>query len=60
MNSGDWVENMTALEYTNKNWLLFHYDEKDFPDTHQKENIEPVNVITDNIMVHLSSLTQNT
>jgi UDP-2,3-diacylglucosamine pyrophosphatase LpxH len=60
MNSGDWVEHMSALEYSNKNWLLFRYDEKDFPDTHQKENIEPVSVITDNIMVHLSSLTQNT
>src|SRR5450631_1522159 len=23
LNSGDWVENMTALEYVNKNWELF-------------------------------------
>jgi UDP-2,3-diacylglucosamine pyrophosphatase LpxH len=25
MNSGDWIENMTALEYLNGNWKLFRY-----------------------------------
>jgi UDP-2,3-diacylglucosamine pyrophosphatase LpxH len=25
LNSGDWVENLTALEYDNKRWKLFHY-----------------------------------
>lgn len=30
LNSGDWVENLTALEYQNKNWTLFKYDPKDF------------------------------
>lgn len=28
LNSGDWVENLTALEYNNKRWKLFKYDEK--------------------------------
>ena len=59
MNSGDWVEHMTALEYKNKSWSLFQYDAKDFPASNQKENSEPVNVITDDIMVHLSRLTPN-
>jgi UDP-2,3-diacylglucosamine pyrophosphatase LpxH len=27
MNSGDWIENLTALEYTNKSWKLFKYEE---------------------------------
>ncbi len=30
LNSGDWVENMTALEYHNGKWRLFHYEEDDF------------------------------
>ncbi|MFC5045681.1 UDP-2,3-diacylglucosamine diphosphatase [Aquimarina hainanensis] len=33
LNSGDWVENLTALEYDNKTWNLVHY---------QKEKIEPL------------------
>lgn len=27
LNSGDWVENATALEYVNGTWQLFYYDE---------------------------------
>lgn len=27
LNSGDWVENLTALEYNDGNWNIFHYDE---------------------------------
>lgn len=30
MNSGDWVENLTSLEYNNKEWSIYHYNEKDF------------------------------
>lgn len=25
LNSGDWIENMTALEYNNKEWTIFQY-----------------------------------
>ncbi len=32
LNSGDWVENLTALEYNNKRWKLYQYKETDFPD----------------------------
>ncbi len=27
LNSGDWVENLTALEYTNKDWRLYNFHE---------------------------------
>ncbi len=41
MNSGDWVENLTALEYRWGNWSLYEYDELDFnyvnPRLHVKE-----------------------
>ena len=30
LNSGDWVENLTALEYNNKKWTLYKYNEHDF------------------------------
>ncbi len=29
MNSGDWIENLTALEYNNKEWKLFRYSESE-------------------------------
>ncbi|CAH0335414.1 UDP-2,3-diacylglucosamine hydrolase [Flavobacterium sp. CECT 9288] len=30
LNSGDWIENLTSLEYNNKRWKLFHYSEMNF------------------------------
>lgn len=56
MNSGDWVEHMTALEYQNKSWRLFEYQAKDFPVSHQKETKQTLNVVTDDFTVHLSRL----
>jgi UDP-2,3-diacylglucosamine pyrophosphatase LpxH len=56
MNSGDWVEHMTALEYENKKWRLFQYHDKDFPVSNSSESRMPLNVVTDSITVHLSRL----
>ncbi len=56
MNSGDWVEHMTALEYENKSWKLFEYQAKDFPVSHQKETRQTLNVVTDDFIVHMSRL----
>lgn len=27
MNSGDWIENLSSLEYSNSEWKIFYYDE---------------------------------
>ncbi len=54
LNSGDWVENLTALEYRNKNWQLFHFNAKDFPDSCQTETSHTVNVMTEDIMILIS------
>jgi len=27
LNSGDWIENLTALEYNNKRWVIYRYNE---------------------------------
>jgi UDP-2,3-diacylglucosamine pyrophosphatase LpxH len=37
LNSGDWVENLTALEYQNKSWKIFKYDHRDFGDDEVEE-----------------------
>jgi UDP-2,3-diacylglucosamine pyrophosphatase LpxH len=31
MNSGDWIENLTALEYNDGEWSIFKYNEADYP-----------------------------
>ncbi len=30
LNSGDWIENLTALEYNNNQWKIFQYNDNDF------------------------------
>lgn len=38
MNSGDWIENLTALEYSRQAWTLFRYKDEDF--THEEDEDE--------------------
>lgn len=47
LNSGDWVENLTALEYNKKEWKIFRYQAEDFegqgaedPDVSDAEDLE--------------------
>jgi UDP-2,3-diacylglucosamine pyrophosphatase LpxH len=56
LNSGDWVEHCTALEYQHNEWTIFEYDEKDFPVTQTVEMKQNVNVLTDEINFYISSL----
>lgn len=37
MNSGDWIENLTALEYVDGNWELFQYTEEVLQPGHDDE-----------------------
>lgn len=30
LNSGDWIENLTALEYNSGNWSIYKFDESDY------------------------------
>jgi UDP-2,3-diacylglucosamine pyrophosphatase LpxH len=55
LNSGDWVENLTALEYTNKKWNLFSYNENDFDevDAESETNIDLVDQSTEEIFGQL-------
>jgi UDP-2,3-diacylglucosamine pyrophosphatase LpxH len=56
LNSGDWVEHLTALEYQQNEWTIFEYDEKDFPATQTIEMRSPINVMTDEINFYINSL----
>ncbi|MFI5129350.1 MAG: UDP-2,3-diacylglucosamine diphosphatase [Chitinophagales bacterium] len=62
MNSGDWVENLTSLEYKNNEWNIYHYDEKEFSGA-KVVNINKtnpaVNVITNEINLFINSLITN-
>jgi UDP-2,3-diacylglucosamine pyrophosphatase LpxH len=44
LNSGDWVENLSALEYHNGEWLIYKYDPKNFADKHLEEDPEQENL----------------
>lgn len=44
LNSGDWIENLTALEYNEGNWTLFKYSEADLPEgIDEEDDDEPGN-----------------
>lgn len=44
LNSGDWVENLSALEYHNGEWLIYKYDPKNFAVKHLEEDLEQENL----------------
>lgn len=45
LNSGDWVENLTSLEYNHKKWRLYQYQEDDFLEEPFIENSESLDLI---------------
>jgi UDP-2,3-diacylglucosamine pyrophosphatase LpxH len=48
LNSGDWVENLTALEYNKKRWKLFKYSEANY---NEEENLFEMEDIISNQLV---------
>lgn len=63
MNSGDWIENLTALEYQHGEWTIYQYDEKIATETavvvnfRDNKKIPSLNVFTDEVGVFFNSLT---
>jgi UDP-2,3-diacylglucosamine pyrophosphatase LpxH len=41
LNSGDWIENLTALEYHKGKWELYHYNKSDFEEAEATDDEEP-------------------
>lgn len=56
LNSGDWVEHLTALEYKEGEWNIFEYDEAKFQHLPNTDKRMPLNVITDEISFYINSL----
>jgi UDP-2,3-diacylglucosamine pyrophosphatase LpxH len=56
LNSGDWVEHLTALEYQQSEWTIFEYQDKNFPATQTVEMRPSLSVLTDEINFYISSL----
>jgi len=59
LNSGDWIENLTALEYHQGKWDIFRYNPKDFhlieeePNSEENEDLESkvnVNLLYENLI----------
>jgi UDP-2,3-diacylglucosamine pyrophosphatase LpxH len=44
LNSGDWVENLSALEYHDGKWSIYKYDPKNFADKHLEQDPELENL----------------
>ena len=38
LNSGDWVESLTALEYNDKSWTIYQYKEDQSAELHDEES----------------------
>lgn len=52
LNSGDWIENLTALEYRNKKWSIYEYEKdelaKKIPDEYKSNDKELVRAESSN------------
>ena len=62
MNSGDWIENLTSLEYNQGKWEIFQYEEKEITkadiSVFKNENKIPIlDILTDEVAVFFNSMT---
>jgi UDP-2,3-diacylglucosamine pyrophosphatase LpxH len=60
LNSGDWIENLTALEYSNQTWEIYQYKEEDYQlasEVSIQKQLPELNVETDEIGLHIHQLT---
>ena len=62
MNSGDWVENLSALEFANGEWSIYRFKEEDkeemklvFEDEEEELN---VNLLFDNMLHEFNMMRQ--
>jgi UDP-2,3-diacylglucosamine pyrophosphatase LpxH len=46
MNSGDWIENLTSLEYNEGKWDIFSYDKNYFDLIYPKQNFEEQDIVS--------------
>ena len=56
LNSGDWIENLSALEYSNKEWNIFYYNEKQMPVRIIRKEKPDFNVVSEEVNYYINSL----
>lgn len=59
LNSGDWMEHMTALEYVENEWQLYTYDEKEMKAERAIKERPRTSVMTNDIAFYLNALSTN-
>lgn len=45
LNSGDWIENLTSLEYEEGKWRIYHYDENTMPMVEKRTKVVPLSKV---------------
>ncbi len=61
MNSGDWIENLTALEYNHGQWEIYSYNENELPATinpsmNELNKIPSINIIPEEIALFFNTV----
>ena len=56
LNSGDWVEHMTSLEFYQNDWHIYTYDEKQFANSKLEIEKTELTVVTDVVNFYVQSL----
>jgi UDP-2,3-diacylglucosamine pyrophosphatase LpxH len=57
LNSGDWIENLTSLEYQNGEWDIYQYNPANFEAKEKFEKkLPPLEVVTTEIDMYITSL----
>ena len=56
LNSGDWVENLSAIEYNNREWNLFYYAENSLPKKVFSKSLPELNVVSEEVNYYINSL----
>ena len=59
LNSGDWIENLTSLEFEHNEWKIYQYDPHAFSGVQHPEiyKIPQLNVITEEVTMFINSIT---
>ncbi|GAO42061.1 UDP-2,3-diacylglucosamine diphosphatase [Flavihumibacter petaseus] len=56
LNSGDWVEHLTSLEFYQNDWHIYTYDATQFEHVKSETHQPVLNVVTDEVNLYVSSL----
>jgi hypothetical protein len=61
LNSGDWIENLTSLEFVNGEWNIHQYNEKEeaakvVPISSNENKLPELNVLTKDVALFFNSL----